>query len=174
MAVPTIILPNVSETFEQLMREVARGASALQAIPHPSVEVGVSRAERHVVLAEHARVVHGDVVTVSVAVEAGVAFLDERYGRTEWLQRVNLDTLDVHSQLDCVLAQVTGKTYVEALDVVGVPTSDSGFARTRWTDAHGFSRDLTPDHWASHVRYTRLTEAWATKITELRSEEVVK
>lgn len=109
-------------------------------------------------------------VPVDVAVASGVAFLNERYGRDDWLQRVDLDTLDVRTQLNCVLAQVTGRTYTEALDAVGAPVGLSS-ERTRWTDAHGFSRDLADcGNWESCVRYEQLTRAWVAKISELRAE----
>lgn len=109
-------------------------------------------------------------VSVDDAVANGVAFLDERYGRDVWLRRVDLESLDVRSQLDCVLAQVTGHTFTTALDVVGAPSGGS-FTRTRWSDAHGFSRDIMGENnWDSCARYRQLTAAWASKITELRAE----
>ena len=108
-------------------------------------------------------------VSVNDAVTNGVAFLDERYGRDDWLQRVDLERLDVKTQFDCVLAQVTGLPYTEALGVVGVPGGGS-FNRTRWTDAHGFSRDLSDEHLGPYARYGERTHAWVSKISELRAE----
>lgn len=106
------------------------------------------------------------------AVERGVAFLDRRFGRDVWLSRVDPDTLNVRLQLDCVLAQVTGRTYVEALDVAGVPSGDSSFRRVAWTDRHGFSADLASDADTreSCDRYASLTAAWVARISELRAE----
>lgn len=151
-------------TFTNAFAEQARAARAsIEHARRAFHEVDSSLFEFCVPSAEFTR----DVPTW-VAVDNGVAFLDERYGRANWIQRVNLASLDVQTQRDCVLGQVTGRTYVEALDVVGAPDG-GGLRRTIWTDEHGFSRDLVSDE-VPFARYRQLTAAWVTKIEQLRAE----
>lgn len=177
MTAPTLDRPTRREATGAEVAELlagVRGAARSAAVAIEDFHAFVSSAhpseydgELTVTLCDEpgARSVH---VPVEVAVNSGVAFLDERLGRGEWLQRIDVTTLNVRAQSDCVLAQVTGKTYVDALDVLGVPF-DGSTARTKWTDARGFSRDLTGDGWADE-RYARLTTAWVTKVEQLRAE----
>ena len=97
-------------------------------------------------------------------VDAGVAFLDERFGRDFWLPRVDLDTLNLASTLSCVVCQVTGLNFVD-----GVRLLNDGKFSYPWVAKHGFYvRDadlqLTP------LAYRDLQHAWESAVARLRAE----
>lgn len=102
--------------------------------------------------------------SLEVRVARGAAFLDEKLGREFWLERVDVDTLDVWSVADCVVCHVTGLSYSDGLQVLGAPGTYGSFTRAKWAGAYGFSDDL-----GGH-RYDTLTELWVAKVRALRAE----
>lgn len=108
-------------------------------------------------------------ITYAEAVDAGVAFLDERLGREFWLPRINESTLDVMSQLNCVVCQVTGLTYAEGVGMLGGPGFDKTEDRQLWSVERGFA--LGGFTLAFNPRaYHELTTTWIRKVHELRGK----
>lgn len=100
-------------------------------------------------------------------VNAGVAFLDERLGRKFWLERIDVASLDVASQTDCVVCQVTGSSYVVGVELLGGPALNNTYERIAWASKRGFAVQMCLDD-VDH--YARLTTAWIAKVRELRAE----
>lgn len=87
------------------------------------------------------------------AVERGVKFLDETFGRDTWLPRMNVATLDVATANNCALAQASGEDYGNAVDIWDI-------------------RDSTKLGFSTQHSYAALTETWRRKIVELRAATV--
>lgn len=100
-------------------------------------------------------------------VARGVAFLDERLGRRFWLERLDVDTLDVSSTYDCVVCQVTGQGYALGVEFLGGPALDDPFGRLAWADHRGFALLVI------NGGYADLTAAWVRAVTRLRAEAEV-
>jgi hypothetical protein len=102
-------------------------------------------------------------------VDRGVAFLDEKLGRSVWLPRLNFATLDISTCDRCVMCQATGiKWYGSALDSLGVTLeimhAEMG-GMGSWTVAHGFGLMIY-----GQQDWSGLTETWRRRVTELRAE----
>lgn len=92
-----------------------------------------------------------------------------------WMDKINLDMLDIISLHNCVLAQIHG-SYASGLQAlcpmfqhdwaVAHPGEDAGAAALVWTGQRGFSffRDG-----ADFVTNSGLTRAWKDKITKALS-----
>lgn len=94
-------------------------------------------------------------MSVQERVLAGAAALD-RLSLTDWVDRIDLDTLDVDNVESCVLGQLYGR-YWRAVRVLsqadGVASNWS--AHTEWARCHGFDVILNGrDHWGD------LQQAW--------------
>jgi hypothetical protein len=116
-------------------------------------------------------------MSVDDRVAAGAAWLDAN--RPSWWQRINLDTLDLGDDCNCILGQEHGD-FTDGLDVV--TPDDDGWAK-RCADLGLFSaadiRALGPGELDDSVHrgelvdgeYRRLTAAWRTLIQARRNAE---
>lgn len=98
-------------------------------------------------------------------VKLGAQLLDERL--PYWVDRVDVDALEVDSRRRCVLAQATGLRYDDALSALDLSFADTyrfGFAlpNVDWQRG-GVLRGLE--------RYERLTEIWRELIERRRATE---
>lgn len=156
MPTPTLTFPDLSETFEQLAQSFT---TAFLPIADELAKFGA--------VADSVNVVSPRCFAAEV--DAGVAFLDEHYGREVWLPRVDLDTLHVGYDERCVLAQVTGREFDEAV------CSLNGWAPQNfdwdWPVARGFAlrEDDYPGFAAFIAAYDLLTDAWEAKVIDLRA-----
>ena len=93
-------------------------------------------------------------------IEAGVAYLDEHYGRDVWLPRIDLDILTLDSNSRCIIGQLEGSY---AGTGISNETADAcGFyiSYGSWLNRPG-SASRTEE-------YEILTEEWKATITALR------
>jgi len=94
-----------------------------------------------------------------IKVQAGIALLDT-YGPTDWRERINLDTLDLHSLTDCVLGQVYGD-YADGMD--SLFPGESGWLWNETNEEHGFEAPM--DRITGNRQYASLTAAWKAHLT---------
>ena len=95
---------------------------------------------------------------IAAKVQNGIKRLDA-VGPADWRDRINLDTLDVHSLSDCVLGQVFGD-YGEGMDAL--------FPGHRWlsdgiNEEHGF--EAPTDRLTGNRQYASVTAAWKIALT---------
>jgi hypothetical protein len=102
------------------------------------------------------------------AVASGVEFLDQRLGREFWLPRIDVETLDVSSQLSCVVCQLTGRSFWPGVTLLGGPGDDDPYTRLDWAVARGFALHAPRD--GSLTNYGPLTVTWRTRVLELRRQ----
>jgi hypothetical protein len=95
------------------------------------------------------------MATINERVRRGAALLDER--TPGWMERINLDRLDIGSLADCPLGQVFGGFWAGHQHLWGTLWM-SGEARQ-----HGFA-DLPKN-------FTALTETWRALISERRASD---
>lgn len=107
-------------------------------------------------------------VDVDQIVANGVRFLDQRLGRELWLPRIDIETLDVASQLGCVVCQVTGRSFWPGVTLLGGPGDDDPYARLDWAVARGFALRAPGD--GTLANYGPLTVTWRTRVLELRRQ----
>jgi hypothetical protein len=101
-------------------------------------------------------------LTVAQRVEAGAAWLDEH--KPGWWQTIDLDTLDIRSDCNCVLGQTYGN-YCDA-------PLGSRYHRNKYLgDVRGFNSDESThsDDDAELADYAALTAAWRALVEERRS-----
>lgn len=103
-----------------------------------------------------------DAASHEVNVDAGVAFLDAKFGREFWLERIKLGTLDVASPWDCVVCQVTGLNFEEGMRLLGADPWHLGGQQCAFN--HGF---VGSD-------YVGLTHAWRQRVRALRNANSVR
>lgn len=95
---------------------------------------------------------------IAEKVQNGIRVLDT-HGPADWRERINLDTLDVHSLDDCVLGQVFG-SYGEGMDAL--------FPGQRWLSngvnvEHGFEAPM--DRLSGDRQYASVTAEWKLALT---------
>ena len=163
MALPTLVVPDVRVQFEALF---ARWAQQDFSVPR-DVETKVDIEEyQHDFTAE---------------IELGVATLDAVHGRTTWLSRVNLGTLDVYGEDTCVVGQTTRNVFYEGVEQLGGPSINLKDSDEKvdeqvdrvyaWTDARGFTtNDKLCDEHGEKFMFRQLTDQWVVKIAALRTE----
>lgn len=105
-------------------------------------------------------------------VAAGVAYLDEAVAG--WRERIDMDTLDLRSGLNCVLAQVYGRDFYDvrsaiedsvdrapiSADTQDVPGS------TYWCERRGFTVTETDAERTEQLRWEALQAAWVAELTQ--------
>lgn len=92
-------------------------------------------------------------------VRRGIRFLDERFGRPEWLSRVDPDELDVANPLRCPLAQASGRDFTDAAWQEGF--DGGGTFETLRLQLLGFVN-------VPGESYGRLTATWREEILRLQ------
>jgi hypothetical protein len=158
MALPTLVVPDLSAQFEAARAQWARQFGQIFTVDPSTVDVETKVEEyRHDFTAE---------------IEAGVALLDAKLSRETWLPRVNLSTLNLAYEMTCMAAQAVGCDFVDACAYLGMPHSTNDWHEVyQWADDRGFavSDDLC-DKYGDVVVYGQLTDQWKTKIEQLRAE----
>ncbi|HSJ75497.1 MAG TPA: hypothetical protein VK899_04845 [Gemmatimonadales bacterium] len=84
------------------------------------------------------------------------------------LNRVDLSTVNVVNDHDCVLAQASGRSFWAVLDGVDMPVTQG----ENWTVYHGFATPAygtLPDRDVIDQQAATLAAAWRTVITAQRS-----
>lgn len=96
-------------------------------------------------------------------VKKGIALLNERCG-PNWVDEIDMATLQLKNGESCVLGQVYGDYEVgaEQLDINVSTTPDSGGTADYGFDIYDDSRDVE-----SGEQYRELQEAWEQMLTEL-------
>ena len=88
-------------------------------------------------------------------ISAGITFLSVEHGSIHaWINRIDLDKLDLYSQINCIIGQLYGTYKYELWTQYGAAGSYSG---------HPFGFD------DENEDYAELTEAWRLVISGLRS-----
>jgi hypothetical protein len=95
-------------------------------------------------------------------VRRGIKFMDTNIGRDVWLDRIDVDSLDVRWGTACPLAQATGEHFEYATYHLGF-TSDYDRLDNFRLALLGFL-DLPGEPWH------RITAAWKREITALQRE----
>ena len=102
-------------------------------------------------------------------VTRGVTHLSDYLGSDAWLGRIDVETLDVGSQLACVVCHVTGHSYAVGVQLLGGPSMHEPFEMLEWADYHGFAiRGAT----RTSPAYGQLTSAWVERVTLLRAQSL--
>lgn len=94
-------------------------------------------------------------------VRRGIKFLDSHVGRDVWLDRLDVDELDVRWGTACPLAQATGEHFAYASYCLGF-SEDSHVDDVRLTMLGFMNLPSEPWH--------RITAAWKREITVLQRE----
>jgi hypothetical protein len=99
------------------------------------------------------------------AIERGIAYLDSL--EPDWRDQVELDTFDMRSSGNDVLAQVTGLTFYDAVTAATLATGDSwSDALDAWAVSHGFALPNDPEQGEDEIdrSWDELTKAWVLEI----------
>lgn len=91
-----------------------------------------------------------EIREVEAAVQNGMKLLDEKFGTT-FLDKINPDTLDIGSGINCALGQCYG-TYMTGREKLGLTQKQAA--------AHGFDVSTAGGHDAVISKFRQLTEAW--------------
>ena len=93
---------------------------------------------------------------VKEAVDKGINLLNDRFGGTDWLVDIDLDTFHVGSTRNCVLAQLFGGFRLGYTAL--------GFESGHETVAYGFEVETT-----SGDNYEKLNDEWVSRLREMKS-----
>lgn len=104
------------------------------------------------------------VLPVEVRVKQGMALLDEKHG-PEWVDRIDVDTLNLRDSCRCVLGQLNGGDYDRGLSAVGINPHTK--YDTAEDIANGFDLPCSDPF---GVDYSPLTTAWKHAILARRLE----
>jgi hypothetical protein len=98
-------------------------------------------------------------------IERGIAYLDSL--DPEWREKIELDTFDMRSAGNDVLAQVTGLEFYDAVTAATLATGESWSDELEfWAVTHGFSLPTDPGQDEDDVdrSWAELTRAWAEEV----------
>lgn len=98
-------------------------------------------------------------------VKRGAAFLDEEH--PDWEQMINLDTLHLNDECQCVLGQIGMAIWPHGAmtfsEMRSSMTDHADFlAQREWSDDHGF----TAPPIAEYDKWALLTKAWRAEIKQ--------
>lgn len=105
---------------------------------------------------------------VGVRVERGMSMLDEKFADWDWLQRVDLDRLDMGHGLCCIVAQVWGMPFYQVLSSMGIWNCMSPVEARIFMFNHGLDGAMDHD---DNDYYRELTAAWRAAIEVRRGGE---
>jgi hypothetical protein len=97
---------------------------------------------------------------IDIAVNRGVEFLDEHL--PGWVEKIDLDTLDLAVPCMCVLGQLEGDFWLAMAHHGHAEVNEFGTIRPDWdwSHAHGFSRPTVFDY----AQYQALTNTWKHRV----------
>jgi hypothetical protein len=108
-------------------------------------------------------------VLATLRVRLGVRFLDWHLGRETWLPRVDVDEVAVIDADLCPLAQATGESYYDAVNLFNLRDDGAGSLRTGMLGFNVFPRE----NWQTlDVEWRRVIRALQRKQRERRASLV--